>query len=291
MPQVLLSQEKETPVVSEKRIQGSKELPLELNLLIDGLQNIKSAENNRENILTTIMNIDSYARVLSKEDIFLVGKIEVYKTLLKSNDFSARATIDGDSLKTLKTAINRSSDPFISWFLKALLHDCESILSSATFKEYLLQKNSGRLDKLEYKKIDKKVQLLYRWISKINPDSSDFQDSLRAELALPMMESLKNIEESFFLMAQSSSEPNPTLIKSPKDLKFFALKEMKKPKKAPKKEKTIDEILAPVTDETKQEELVLPEPSKENWLNEEDAPINLKNLPKPSNDADWLQDF
>lgn len=290
MPQVLFSQEKEAPV-SEKRIQGSKELPLELNLLIESLQNTKTAESNREKILTLVMNIDSYARALSNEDIFLVGKIEIYKTLLKSSSNMSKASIDVDSVNVLKGAIKKSSDPFISWFLKGLLHDCESLMSGPTFKEYLLQKNSGHLDKLEYRKIDKKVQLLYRWISKINPDSSDFSGNLREELAPSMLESLKNIEESFYLMALSSGNPTPALIKSPGELKFFALKEIRKAKKVPKKEKTIDEILAPITDETKQDELVLPKPSEENWLNEDNAPINLKNLPKPSDDADWLQDF
>lgn len=289
--QFLFAQENEIPVT--KKIQGSKELPLELNLLIESLQNITNEEQaSREKILPIIMNIDSYARALNKEDIFLVGKIEIYKTLLKTNDFSPKATIDGDSLKTLKEAIKKSNDPFITWFLEALLHDCESLISTATYKDYVLQKNNGRLEKIEYRKIDRKVQLLYRWISKLNPDSPEFMDILRANLAPVMMESLKNIEESFFLMASSTgSESKPLLVKSPEELKFFTLKEIKKIKKAPKKEKTVDDILAPITDETKSEEVVLPEPSKEDWLNEDNAPLNLKNLPKPSDDSDWLQDF
>jgi hypothetical protein len=75
-------------------------------------------------------------------------------------------------------------------------------------------------------------------------------------------------------------------------LKFFSLKEVKPVAQKPvKKEKTVDDILAPITDEGKNEEDALPEPSKEDWLNDDNAPTNLKNLPKPSNDADWLQDF
>ena len=63
---------------AQKMISGSKELPLEINLLLSSLQN-KDAENF-DKILPIIMNIDQYARTMSKEDIFLIGKIEIYKT-------------------------------------------------------------------------------------------------------------------------------------------------------------------------------------------------------------------
>ncbi len=287
LPGILPAQEQETPPAITKKIQGSKELPLELNLLIDSLQ-----KTNNESLLPIVLNIDSYARLLSKEDIFLVGKIEIYKTLLKTNDYFPKATVDGDSIKTLRDGIKKATDPFISWFLSALLRDCESLINTPSFKDYLLQKNNGRLEKLEFKKIDKKVQLLYRWISKVNPDSPDFQETLRAELVPVMLESLKNIEESYFLMAINNTGATPPAIKSVAELKFFSLKEVKPVAQKPaKKEKTVDDILAPITDEGKNEETALPEPSREDWLNDDNAPTNLKNLPKPSNDADWLQDF
>ncbi|MGZ3789303.1 MAG: hypothetical protein ACXVLQ_12315 [Bacteriovorax sp.] len=268
-----------------RKIQGSKELPRELNLLVEGLQ----AESIDE-MIPVIMNIDSYARALNKEDIFLVGKIEIYKTLLKSAETSPRAAIDGDTLKILKEAIKKTNDPFIKWFFQALLQDAESLLNSPAFKDYLLQKNTGRLDRLEFKKIEKKVQLLYRWTSKINPGVADFQETFLADLNPVMKEALRNIEESFFLMALSSAD-NLLPIKSATELKFFALREIKKVKKPGKKEKTVDDILAPITGEGKLEEVVLPEPSNEDWTNEDNSPLNLKNLPKPSDDADWLQDF
>lgn len=283
---IVFSQEKRETVVT--KIQGSKEMPLELNLLIESLENSIGLEK----VLPLVMGIDSYARVLSKEDIFLIGKIEIYKTLLKSNERFPKAIVDGNSTKTLKDAIKKARDPFVKWFLQALLQDCESLLGSTNYKDYLLQKNNGRLERLELKKMDKKVQLLHRWISKINPDSPDFQDLLKADLVPVLMDALNNIEESFFLMATSTMiEPTPKLITSPGELKFFTLKEVKAPKKAVVSKKTVEDILAPIIDETQAPEAILPEPSKDDWLNRDNAPLNLKNLPKPSNDADWLQDF
>lgn len=284
--QVLFSKENNNVVAT--KIQGSKELPLELNLLLESLP--QTLDNSIQN---SIFHIDSYARVLNKEDIFLIGKIEIYKTLLKTNLTYPKAVIDGSSTKTLKDAIKNSTDPFITWFLQALLHDCEALLGTPSFKEYLLQKNAGRLEKLESRKIDKKVQLLYRWISKINPNATDFQEILKAELTPVMYESLQNIEESFFLMASGTVfQPLPPIISSTREFKFFSLKEAKKQAaKIEKKEKSVDDILAPITGEGQAEQIILPEPSSEDWLNDDNAPINLKNLPKPSDDADWLQDF
>lgn len=281
---------------AEQKIGGSHDLPLELNLLLDSLQ-ANNAEGKPTRLSSStvysIMHIDSYARMMSKEDIFLLGKIEIYKTLLKTNEFFPRAAVSGNEIKILKAAIKNSSDPFIKWFLQALLQDCESLLSSAIFKEYLLQKNTGHLEQLSMKKIDKKVQIIYRWVSKILVDSPDFQEPLKADLVPAMIEALKNIEESFFLMVSSTSfEAMPPIISKTADFKFFSHKKVKPmPIKTPAKEKSVEEILAPITDEGKAQAVTLPEPSKEDWLSDEFAPANLKNLPKPSDDADWLQDF
>lgn len=270
------------------KIEGSKEMPLEINLLLESIQN----SVDYERIIPIIRNIDSYARVLSKEDIFLIGKVEIYKTLLKGNEVLKKPMIDGNSLETLKAAIKNAQDPFLRWFLEALLKDCEALMANANYKDYLLQKNNGIPLKIELKKIEKKVQLLYRWVSKIFPEANNFQEILKAELAPVQMDALKNIEESFFLMAKGTLfTPLPFLTKSPSDLKFFSLKEVKAPKKAISQEKSVEDILAPLTEETKPLEAVLPKPSKDDWLNEDNAPLNLKNLPKPSDDADWLQDF
>lgn len=276
-------------VESTIKLQGSKELPLELNLLI---QSIQSASTADEQFNTTIMKIDSYARLLSKEDIFLVGKIEIYKTLLKTNEVRPKATLDGDSIKNLKASLKLAKDPFIKWFIQALLHDTDSLMSTATYKEYLLQRNNGKLEKLELRKIDKKVQLLSRWISRLNPESSDFESVLKAELLPVMDEALKNIEQSFFLLASNTGSGKIAVVNNLKELKFFSVQRFK-PAKAPvaSKEKSVDDILAPLTNENPAGVPTLPEPSKEDWLNDDNAPANLKNLPKPADDADWLQDI
>jgi len=286
LPLISFSQEEADKGV---RIQGSKELPLELNLLIQSLQESNLAQDE---LLNTVYKIDSYAKFLTKEDIFLVGKIEIYKTLLKSNAPRTAFSLDGDTIKLLKDALKKAHDPFVKWFLQALLHDSDSILSSSLFKDYTFQKNNGKLEKLEYRKIDKKIQLLGRWISIIRPENPDFENTLKAELVPVMIEALKNIEQSYVLLAQNSAPGKISVATNIKDLKFFGQQARKPVKKAAaQKEKSVEDILAPITEENAPTEATLPEPSKEDWLIDDNAPANLKNLPKPSDDADWLQDI
>ncbi len=274
---------------AQKTIVGTKELPLELNLLLENYQ--AQSPDNYAKILPTILNIDMYARSLSKEDIFLIGKIEIYKTLLKNYDAAIKQPIDGATVITLRNALAKTSDNFTKWFIQALIKDSQDLIGSPVYKEFLLQKNANvKIEKVEYRRLEKKGELLQYWISKINPDASDFPETLKADLAPKMLEAIKNIQSSFYFMAQEATlTPIASALKNESELKFFTVKDVI-PMAAPKtpEAKSVEDILAPITDK---ETLPLPMPSQENWLDDENAPPALQNLPKPSNDADWLQDF
>ena len=273
---------------AQKIVSGSKELPLEINLLLDSLQS--NSPDSYEKIIPLVMNIDLYARSMSKEDIFLIGKIEVYKTLLKNYATANKTPVDGTTVAKLRNAINKSKNNFSKWFLQALLKDSLDLISSPNYKEFLLQKNSNiKVEKVEYRRLEKKAELIQFWVAKINPEN---QDALMSELMPKMFEALKNIQNSFYLMAKEASmTPMAQALKSEDELKFFSVQ-----KAAPVKiaaptatgVKSVEDILAPITEVAP---LDLPKPTQENWLEEENAPPALQNLPKPNNDADWLQDF
>ncbi len=273
---------------AQKVVSGSKELPLEINLLLDSVQS--SNPESFEKILPVVMNIDLYARSMSKEDIFLIGKIEVYKTLLKNYAAANKTPIDGTTVTKLRTAINKSKDNFVKWFLQALLKDSLDLTSSPVYKEFLLQKNSNlKVEKVEYRKLEKKAELIQFWVTKINPEN---MDALTNELTPKMIEALKNIQNSFYLMAKEASmTPMAQSLTSENELKFFSVQNVapvKTEKPVATGQKSVEDILAPITDTAP---LDLPKPTQENWLEEENAPPALQNLPKPNNDADWLQDF
>lgn len=289
---ILLAVLSVTDSYAQKTILGSKEMPLEINLIVDSLQRNDLTSYNK--ILPTIKNIDKYARAMSKEDIFMVGKIEIYKTFLKNYAEANKQPIDGVSIANLRSGIAKSNDNFINWFLNALLKDSIDLVGNATYKEYLLQKNNNiKTDKVEYRKLEKKAELLQFWISKVTPEAADYPDTLKSALLPKMIEALTNIQNSFHLMAKESSmTPIETKEIADSDLKFFSVKDITlsplKPTSMPQEQKSVDDILAPVLNNSP---LDLPKPTQENWLDDENAPPALQNLPKPSNDAEWLQDF
>lgn len=273
---------------AQKTIVGSRELPLEINLLLASIQTKES--ENFEKILPLVMNIDQYARTMSKEDIFLIGKIEVYKTLLKNYAVANKTPVDGTTVSKLKSAIKISKDNFVKWFLQALLKDTIDLINNKVYKEFLLQKNStAKVEKIEYRKLEKKAELIQFWVAKIN---SENQDAIINDLAPKMIKALKNIQNSFYLMAKESSmSPMAQSLKNPNELKFFSVQNVSNVKKESTladDQKTVDDILAPITDTTP---IILPKPTQENWVEEENAPATLQNLPKPNNNADWLEDF
>lgn len=277
---------------ANKVIVATRELPLELRVLIDSLQQKNPEAFN--NILPTIFKIDQYAKSMNKEDLFLITKVEIYKTLLKNYEVPIKQPIDGSGLQLLREGYRKVNDPFSRWFLQALIKDTKDLLESPNYKEYILQKNNGlRSDKIEYRKLEKKSELIQRWVSKIRPQAEDFPASLTNELIIKMKEALNNIEERFALIHREASQE--VLAEFPKDenaLKFFKVeiaKSLPANIEAPKEGKSVEEILSPLTDSLNPANL--PTPSQENWLEEENTPPELKNLPKPSNDADWLEDF
>ncbi len=275
-----------------RTVHGSKDLPIELNLLLNSLQANKP--QTYEKVRLQAFNIERYARALKREDIFLIGKIEVYRILLKTNGSSTKVPIDGNGLKTFQLAEVQVSDPFFKWLLKSLIQDTQMLLDSTSFKEYILLQNASVTDLNKYRRVIKKSQLLQNWVQKITPEADDFKTSF-ANLMIPKMEeALKNVENSIFLLSNHSNLNPPTepLIDE-KELKLFSIKinvsaEPKRKEKVAVKDKSVEDILGPLTTE---ETEVLPAPSAENWLMEENSPPELENLPKPSNDADWLQDF
>ena len=280
-----------TNLYAQKTIVGGKDLPLELNLLLESFQ-VNDTDSFRK-VLPIISNIDLSARAMTKEDIFFLGKIEIYKTILKNYDTVIKRPIDGLAIKLLRSAIAKSKDNFTTWFLQALLKDCLDLLTNPLYKEFLLQKNSNvKIEKAEYRKLEKKGELLQYWISKISPDAQDFPETLMSSLKPKMLKALINIQNSFSLMAKETSiSPILSPLKDESELKYFTIKEVSKmpPNLPPKtKDKSVEEILSPITGDSP---LDLPMPSQENWLEDQNTPPELQNLPKPSNDADWLQDF
>ncbi len=276
---------------AKKYIEVSKEMPIELNLMVQAIQQQDSDAYSK--IYSDIESIDRSAQLMSKEDILLIAKTEIYKSLLKSTGPVIKSPINGTSVDLIEKSIRKSSDPFLKWFLAALLKDTKTLISDPLYTEFLLQKNNDlKIEKIEHKRLEKKGELLQQWVSKLNPESEDFPMIIREELKKKIFESIRNIASSYKLLF---IQINPAIIplSESKELKYFTVLDREVPttvnkQNPPTTDKTVEQILSPVINDAPVD---LPLPSDENWLENLPESKPNKNLPKPSNDADWLQDF
>lgn len=278
---------------SEKIISGSKALPKEFNLLLESLH-LYSPEAI-EKIRPQIFSIDYHARYFSSDDLLLLIKVEIYKTFLKSYEVPSKIPVDGKSIEVIKLAISKSQDNFMTWFLNALLKDTQDLINNPFYKEFLLQKDVNvKIQKVDYRKAQKKAELLQSWISKIYPNTDDFPDNLKTRLAPKLLESIANIDKSLsFIVRESYSGIKITEPKLDSELKFISFKDFVAPQLKSEKNpggliddsKSVEDILAPVIGSPLEN---LPAPVSDSWIIEPEAEPNL---PKPTNDAGWLEDF
>lgn len=281
---------------SEKVISGSKALPKEFNLILENLHFYSPGAV--EKIRPQLFSIDYHARYFTSEDLLLLTKIEIYKTFLKSYETPSKIPVDGKSIEVIKMAISKSQDNFMTWFLNALLKDSQDLTNNPSYKEFLLQKDVNvKIQKIDYRKAQKKAELLQSWISKIYPNTEDFPDNFKARLAPKLLESIANIDKSLsFIVRESYFGIKTTEPKLDSELKFISFKDFvpqlksgKKPGSPEGDTKSVEAILAPVIGSPLEN---LPTPVPDSWIEEQvTAPTAEPNLPKPANDAEWLEDF
>jgi hypothetical protein len=245
-------------------IHGNKNLPIEVNLTLEGLQPLPLSQENFDTLKTQIERIDVYATNLTKDEIFFIGKATFYKTLLVSAKKRQKNLFDSSSLSILSQAITNTPDPVLKWFLKALEKDANNLTRHSLYRDYLAARSSGKIEKIELKKIDRKAQLLYGWISKISPENPDL---ILKEISPLLQEILNKIEMSYYVLSQVS-RPTPTLLpKKDAPLAFFTISEAPKVEISKRIAPSVNDIIDSVTDETpKMLPSALPKPSSEDWL-------------------------
>lgn len=279
-----------------KIIEPTNQFPLEIHLIFKSiqLQNLSNPQYLRLQKRAYIL--DALASSLLKEELYFIIKSEVYKAIIKYPP-PTKSTFEADDLKNLKKFAENNKDPFFHWMFTALYVDAENLFSSQNYKTYLIQKKAGKIISPEASRVAKKLQLIARFYSKIN-----INDPLQSNTEFKELldQILDNLEEALFLVASESKfdKPKPVL-KIGDPYNFFAFKKIDQEQKVNnKKSKTVEDIIdqtpSDIEDQTISSESPLgnlPKPSNEDWLKDDNSPIDIKKLPKPTNDADWLQDI
>jgi hypothetical protein len=245
-------------------IHGNVNLPIEINLTLEGLQTPPLPQENYDTLKTQIERIETYAANLTKDEIFFIGKATFYKSLLINSKKKQKNLFDSSSLSILSQAISATHDPFLKWFLKALEKDASNLIRLPLYHDYLAARSSGKIEKIELKKIDRKAQLLYGWISKISPENPDL---ILKEITPLLQEILNKIEMNYYVLSQIS-RPTPTLTpKKDAPLAFFTISEAPKVEISKRIAPSVNDIIDSVIDETPQMlPSALPKPTSEDWL-------------------------
>jgi hypothetical protein len=239
-------------------IRANQELPIETNLVLEELQKSPLPRSDFDSLKHQVSRIDIDAQLLTKEEVFFIIKSIFYKTLLVSTKQINKYTFDTQSFKNLSEASINTNNSFLKWFFMALSKDAQLILQLPLYHDYLVSKNLGKIENIELRKIDKKVQLISSWVTKFTTDSPDL---LLKEIDPILQDILNKIEIDFHLLATLSKSTSITPQKTDSPLKFFSIEEVTKsvaPTTPPKQEKSVEDII----DSTD----ALPTPSNEDWL-------------------------
>jgi hypothetical protein len=282
-------------VFSTNIITPNSELPLEVNLIYKSLQQQNFTDIEYAELLGHTAILDTLTSQLDKEVVFFTIKSEIYKALLKLFP-ATRQSFDLDDAKALESSALKAKDPFVKWIILSTSSDANNIFSSSRYADYTSQKKLGTFLTAETKKMHKKIQLLAKINAKINLKNPD---SLSLELTPFYYECLRNIEAALFLVASETNFNTGIAFKKITDpFKFFTTTELKIAPTLNKNSKTVEEILNDTAESLEEESVALPNakeklptPAQEGWTEEKSSPLDIKKLPKPSVDADWLQDF
>ncbi len=269
-----------------KIIKPTSDLPAEISLIYQSYQLPNSNQNIFQRLLKYSFEIENLSLLISKEDLYFIIKSEIYKTILRNGN-SVKSIITPDDLNLIYENIKKCDDPFLKWIQLSLASDARSVFNGKNYREYVLQNANGRLDTVIAKKTYKKLQILSRLFSQFNVDSSL---SIKKEMQVLIEKILNNITQSLYVMSSETRfDKIPNLLDDPNKLKSFKLilpSTISVSKNNKQSEKSVEDILdgdpAP---------LKIPVPVEDDWSDDKNSPLDLKKLPKPSNDADWLQDI
>ncbi len=249
---------------------STKNLPVEFQLILQGLQSSPLPSEEFQTLKKLIDKIGSSTKKLPKEEIFFIVKSIFYKTLLLAPTSTQKVFFDNSHLKSLAKLSQVTTNPFLKWFFKALQKDALLLSSSPVYRDYLVARNAGKIDKPELKRIDRKVQLLSWWILKITPETPD----LLLKTIHPLMQFILNkIDISLSLLITVT----PPKVETPNSLTFFIQEEATTDKQITVSSPTVDDIIDSVDSKVPlgSNPETLPLPSTEDWLQSDEPQSEL----------------
>lgn len=249
---------------------STKNLPVEFQLILQGIQSTPLPNEEFHTLKKLTDKIEGSTKKLSKEEIFFVVKSIFYKSLLLAPTTTQKVFFDNSHLQSLANLSQVTTNPFLKWFFKALQKDALLLTSTPFYRDYLVARNAGKIDKPELKRIDRKVQLLSWWILKITPETPD----LLLKTIHPLMQMILNkIDISLSLLIAVT----PLKVEAPNSLTFFIQQEATTDKQIAVSPPTVDDIIDSVDSKVPlgSNPETLPLPSTEDWLQSDEPQSGL----------------
>ena len=245
--------------------------PQEFHYIINALQSDQLYSHHKEKINTLIIQIDRTFSSLNNNDINLIIKSEIFRTLLKfppSNKRSFRS-LNPNMANDLYNLSKKITSPFLSWLALSIHTDLKLLFRSPRFPSF------KKSIEIPNQKWDKKMALMKKKFSLLLPWHDYLVNTPEKQLIkniYPLL--LKCLQEIHFKSSLYSSLV-PTQPPSQGKMQYFK-------KILPTKEKNpIDSLLNPIIKHSK--DVSLPEPV-DDWIPEKDS--YTQKLPLPTND--WL---
>ncbi|GEM_PF-6635448 len=247
------------------------DMPSEYKIILNSVNHYLLSKEDKDELLTSVVVSDTFFNKIPKKELFLLSKMEIYKTVLSYFKTSEYRPLRINQ-KTINELIKISEDsshelhPFPLWILKALIKDLKIIIKYKYYQTYLTQKaQSKKLQNIELLKLDKKLTLLTPWVRTFKLSSAEEINLLLRPLHFKILKRLAFLSETIY--QTTSFEKMPPLSNLDNLKKFKYSRELTNQESTLKK---IDDVLGNIK--------LFPSKEENN--------TNISDLPKPSND--WI---
>lgn len=262
-----------TPSVfaEEMWVTQKSKLPSEFTYLLEALQKTEFTANEKRSLSSTIKELDAEFSLMTKEEIFLIVKGEIYKSLLTYYRGSSDQSLEVDQRELLQKALQEKGpklNAFALWLMIAIKTDVDSLLGHPDFAKIKLGAKNKDLLRLK-----KKMTVITPWVQNfLSMEIDEFHNELRPVL-WDIFGRIENSARLFVLMGRIDKKKT-----ADSKLAFFSLKEV-----------TGSDIF-PELDNWLKRQTAKKESAKENagpeWKPKEENYVAPKVLPKPIDD--WL---
>lgn len=290
-------------------VTNKNQLPSEFSYLLEALQKTDFTPNEKRKLSSQLKELDVEFSLMTREEIFLIIKGEIYKTLLTYYKGSSDTLLEQEQINLLDKNLQEKGpklNAFALWLMIALKTDAEVLLGHPQFGQLKLGANNKELLRLK-----KKMTVIAPWIQNfLSMNVDEFHNELRP-LLWEIFSRIENSARLFVMVGRFEKG-------KAKDgaLRYFVQKEVSSAEFFPELENWLrrealkNEKEVPATNEWKPKDnkdpnyvapKALPKPV-DDWMGQSEWNSLEKNLlktPEPSNNSpkvlpkpvdDWILD-